>query len=106
MDEHLPGREIGQLGRWDSAIRAADPEVRRGLLMRETRKELRISAPEFCRPRPVTRKKIIQALHTNSLLQGRIRHLTIAPAPKYLIFRKPALRRLLKALLDVPLSDL
>lgn len=64
VDEHLSGCEIDQLSRRHPAIRATDPEVVWGLLMREAVKELRIGPSDFCSPGPVPRKKIIQAAHT------------------------------------------
>jgi hypothetical protein len=69
VDEHFSGCEIDQLSRRHPAIRAADPEVVWGLLMREAVKELRISSFDSFSPGPVPRKKIIQAAHTYSLKQ-------------------------------------
>jgi len=69
VDEHFSGRQIDQLRGWHPAIRATDPEVVWGLLMRQAVEELRISLCDSRSPCPIPRKKIIQSAHANILPQ-------------------------------------
>ena len=78
VNEHLTGREIGQLRRRNAAVRASDPEVLRGLLLSKTIKELGIGICDFRSPRFVPLEKIIQGLHANSLTQRLMAQLTLS----------------------------
>ena len=76
VNEHLAGREIGQLRRRNPAVRASDPEVLRGLLLGKTIKELGVGICDFRSPRFVPLEKIIQGFHANSLTQRSMRQRT------------------------------
>src|SRR5258708_2925993 len=69
VDEHFARQQADDLIRGHPAIRTADPEVARRLLMREPLEKDRIVADHGVGPRPVLLEEIVQHAH-----QGTVRY--------------------------------
>src|SRR5436189_2909841 len=91
MHEHVAWQQTDDLVRGDTAVRAADPQIARRLLLRQPRKEGRILPRHLLGPGAVVGKKIFESTHARDTLSegfGRKRKRRLEAAPT-----SPPLRR-------------
>jgi hypothetical protein len=66
-----PGLRSTILVRWHTAVRAADPQVLRGLLLGERPEEVGVGARDPPRPPAIVLEEIGDARHTAAMIVGR-----------------------------------
>ena len=60
VDEELARRKVGDVGRWHAAVRAADPQVAWGLLLRELHEEIGMMDAQASRPCTIAFEEVLQ----------------------------------------------
>src|SRR5436190_9106209 len=68
LPEHVAWQQTDDLVRGDPAVRTADPQIARRLLLRQTRKERRILPAHLLGPGAVVGKKIFESTHARDTL--------------------------------------
>ena len=81
MDEDLAGREVDDLVRRHAAVRAADPEIARRLLLLEVGEEIGLAGAQIGGPGVVAQKQITKRRHRVGPVDGSRDDTCFAPQP-------------------------